>query len=223
MQKCIYCGGDLYKLKDGRVLCKSCKQKISVRRTQRILNIIDQFCYAKTAIQCSVDLNLNYTTVLSYYKDLRSMIINYLENTYEEYKNITFEYDEYVYCNKNKKNDKTAIFDAHDFLTFNHGDYIYNLLLPPLNRFRSTLTHNELDNAHYKEFVRFLNLHRISKLQQNNSKIIQFWRFFDDFISSFHGVQSKNFIYYLKEAEFFFNIQDIKKRKEILQQLWFHP
>jgi transposase-like protein len=64
---------------------------------------------------------------------------------------------------------------------------------------------------------------KIIKISEHDNAITKFWHYFEQFITSFKGVSNEHFPYYLKEAEFKFNIPIIEERVTILEQLYFHP
>jgi len=106
--------------------------------------------------------------------------------------------DEYLYLPKKTKDLTKAI----NILTFNYDHKIYNILMPPLYF------------SDEKELKRFMRTARI-QTGDDFSQIREFWKYFEDRIARYKGVGKENFIYYLKEAEFFYNFAD-RKLKELL-------
>ncbi|NPA82461.1 MAG: transposase [Epsilonproteobacteria bacterium] len=217
--KCIYCKNKTYLLKNGYRKCKVCKRKFSPLKVKKELSLIKCFCEDLNALKCSEKLNLNYITVKKRYDHFRKLIALFLEKEYEKKKEV-LEFDEYLYLQKSKRRDKKNIFDAYNFLTFDYGGKVYNLLMPDLSRFKPSFLEDGLDELYYQEFQRFLKIHRVAKLTSHKNQITKFWEFFEEFILKYKGINRDNFFYYLKEAEFKFNYSK-QKQKEILQSLIF--
>lgn len=200
MNLCPYCDSkQLYVLKNGHIKCSCCKKKYSLKKIQTNQKIIQAFCENATALQCHKKLHLNYVTVQNRYKKIREFIVHYLDEQYKQKKEHSEQYDEYIYL-KSKN-----IYEAQNFLTFIYENKIYNLMLPSLYKFK---TYHESQ----KELTKFLFLNKIAKLQSKTSLINDFWLFLEEFLKKYKGVESANFIYYLKEAEFKFNY---KKEKQL--------
>ncbi len=207
MNQCSYCNAKhLYKLANGYVKCAKCKRKQSPKRYERIVSLTHAFCLNKNALQTSKDLNLNYITVYKHYQLCRKLITSFLDQLNKEQTIQSNEYDEYIYM----KNDN--IYTAQNFLTFVYGHEVYNLMLPSLYKFRTYSKSEE-------ELSKFLFLNKIAKIESKNGVISEFWKFLEDFLKKYKGVNSSNFIYYLKEAEFKFNYEP-KAQKEILLKLF---
>ena len=193
--KCIYCNNEnLYKLKSGQLKCAKCKKKFSPKKIQTDSEIIECFINDLTANQSAKKLNMSYVTVKKRYELFRSLIANFLEEQYAN-KDV-IEYDEYIYLQKSKKKIKENIFDAQNFLTFHYDDKVYNLLMPNLNRYKS---------SNIKEFSKFMMMNKISKTKKGENLITQFWIFFENSILKYKGINDDNFFFYLKEIEFKFN------------------
>ena len=204
MEKCISCNNNkLYYLKNEHIKCANCKKKFSLKKYNRELKLIKSFCNNKTALQCSQELKLNYVTVSKRFMFYRKFIITFLDNEYKKRKNNKYEFDEYIYA---KSND---LKNSHNFLTFNYDGYIYNLMLPSLNKFISS---NE------KDLSNFIKFNKIAKLKSSNSRINDFWDFLENFLKKYKGLKKENFILYLKECEFKFNYT-IKTQEETLLKL----
>lgn len=170
-----------------------------------------------TANQSADYLGINYLTVKVRFELFRGLIANFLEDAYQG-KDV-LEYDEYIYLNKSKKKVKENIFDAQNFLTFHYEDKIYNMLMPNLNRYKNEFLDSGAQEAHFKEFSKFMMLNKISKTQKRENLITKFWIFFEQEILKYKGIRDKNFFYYLKEIEFKFNYS-YKEQKEILSSLY---
>lgn len=201
MTKCIYCNcTKLYELTNNHLKCSSCKRKFSLEKIKIQKEILKYFCLDFTALEASKELKKSYNTIQNKYKTYRSYIIDYIETNYEDIKSTNYEFDEYIYSkDKNLKN-------AHNFLTFNYSNYIYNIALPSLNSKFTMLKTN-------KDLEKFLKYNKIAKLESFNSYINEFWVFFESFLKKYKGVTAKNFNIYLKEAEFKFNYSSLEQEK----------
>ncbi|BCD62379.1 hypothetical protein NitYY0826_C1255 [Nitratiruptor sp. YY08-26] len=210
--RCIYCNAPTYLLGNGYRKCKKCKRKFSPAKIARKEKIVKCFCENLSVNECMRRSGYNYVTIKSYYDAFRKKIAAFME---EEYLNRqeTRAYEEYIYL-ESSKDPKKDIFDGYNFLTFDYGGRIYNLLMPDLSRFKPYFSEDGLNEVYYKEFKNFL---RISKLQKNsqNRLIYDFWSYLEDLLPKYRGIKRENFFYYLKEAEFKFNF-DCEKLKEIV-------
>ncbi len=208
MNNCSFCHTThLYLLRNGHIKCAQCKRKFSPKKYERDKKIIQSFCNNTNALQASKLHNLNYVTVQKRYQNLRRLITTYLDNEHHKDSMLSQEYDEYIYM----KNEN--IYAAQNFLTFNYHNRIYNLMLPSLYKFRTFDKNDE-------ELSKFLFLNKIAKLESKYGKINEFWEYLEEFLKPYKGVNSENFVYYLKEAEFKFNY-DKKVQEEILLKLYF--
>ena len=219
-EKCIYCGSiHLYMLSDGRVKCPLCKRRYGLKKLRRDLSLLSLFCDDTSAKEASERAGCSYPTAKKAFGRFREATLPLLEEEYEKHRGDILEYDEYLYLDHYKREKKRFIFDAHDFLTFDYGGRVYNILMPSLNRYKNSLLSDGMEDIYYEEFSRFLKIHRVTKLRTHKNTIIRFWSYLDDFMKKYRGVNDSNFIYYLKEAEFKFNHPDPKERFETLKTL----
>lgn len=219
---CIYCHHHLYRLSDGMVKCSVCKKKYSQKRVAQIKSLIQLFCEDENALSASKSLQLSYATVLKYYQQFRRTAAEYCEHQYNRNRTAEYQYEEYLYTEKSKRRDKTAIFDSHNFLTFSYGDKVYTLLMPSLRIFKHQFVEDHLEGVYHKEFSRFMRTSKIIKISEYDNVIEKFWHYFEQFITPYKGVSHEHFPYYLKEAEFKFNTP-VQHRSLIIEQLYFHP
>lgn len=201
------------------VKCPSCRKKYSLQKIHTDFSVIDAFCDGANASAAARALQLNYLTVKKRYDLLRTLITEHLEMRYQIRTEAIDEYEEYIYLEAAKRNDQRHIFDAHNFITFDYGGWIYTLMMPSLHRYKQQFLQDNLHDVYYQEFTKFLRLNRIAKIQKQNNTITRFWRFFESFILDYRGVEPENFIYYLKEAEFKFNYSEAE-RPDVLKALW---
>jgi len=206
MNSCSFCNSkQIYKLNNGHIKCGTCKKKYSQKKLKRDKEVIQAFCNNLTVLQTSVKLHLNYVSIQRRFKELRSLIITYLDEDEHLKQMKSNEFDEYIYM-QNKD-----IYKAQNFLTFHYENKIYNRMLPSLSKYKTFNDEQELS--------KFLFLNKIAKLKSKNSLINTFWNYLEDFLKKYKGIQSKNFLFYLKEAEFKFNYEK-KAQEEILLKLY---
>jgi len=217
---CFYCDGPLSLLGDGRVQCKACRRRYAPKKLSRRLALAEAFCQGKSANEAAEELSTSYVTALAFYQQLRAHLLPLLEHDYEAAREKIEQYEETLYLDHNKRQDKRHIFEAHNFLTFAYGDRVYNILMPSLERYKQSLVDDGLAEQYWEEFSRFLIFHRIAKLESRENTIERFRRYFDDFMKNYRGIKRENFIYYLKEAEFKFNYGEacFEKLVEFMRQ-----
>ncbi len=217
---CIYCSSPLYRLKEGAVKCSRCKKKYSAERVSQILRLIRLFCGDENALNASKKTGMTYVTVLKYYQRFRWLIAEYCETQYNLHRCGHVEYEEYLYIEKSKRRDQTAIFDSHNFLTFGYGTNVYTLLMPSLEIFKDQFIEDNLEKIYVKEFSKFMRTTKIIHISEHDNAIAKFWHYFEQFITPYKGVSREHFPYYLKEAEFKFNTP-AHSRAGILETLYF--
>ena len=215
---CPYCNhSNIYNLATGQKKCAKCLRKFSPKKIERDRKLIKAFCEDKNANECAKELGINYLTVKKRYELFRGLIANYLEEEYNRFS--VDEYDEYIYLPKSKKKIPKNIFDSHNFLTFNYNTTkVYNLLMPKLNNYKEQFLDDGLDETYFKEFSKFMMFNKIAKTTKRENTITRFWEFFEESIIKYKGIDSENFIFYLKECEFKFNYSK-EEAKAILQEL----
>ena len=218
--KCIYCNHTkLYKLANGYLKCALCKRKISPAKIEKTKRIIDAFCKNLTAREASEECKCSYMTAKTHYDHMRLIITQYLEDRYNEHAGDIKEFDEYFYLEKSKKKNEDTIFDIQNFLTFDYGGKVYNILMPSLRKYRTHLLDDGMQHEYYNQFSRFITFRRVAKLEHLDNTIIKFWNFFEENIKRYRGVDKEYFIYYLKELEFKFNYTQ-EEQKNILYLLY---
>ncbi|NPA30236.1 MAG: transposase [Epsilonproteobacteria bacterium] len=212
------CGAPVYRLKDGRIRCSRCRRRYGLKRLEREYRLMQCFCDDLSARRAAQSAQTTYATAKKSYDRFRRLLLPYLEHCYTAHRDEVVEYDEYLYLDHSKRRDKRHIFDAHNFLTFDYGGKVYTILMPPLGRYKHAFLHDGLEDVYYEAFSRFLKIHRIARLRSLENTIVRFWRYFDEFMKKYKGIEADNFIYYLKEAEFKFNHPN-PERAEVLRRL----
>ncbi|MEN4053868.1 transposase [Sulfurimonas sp. NWX79] len=205
LEKCLWCQGYVYILNDNRIKCSQCNKKISRNKINKIFTIIEAYINNESALQLANRMQVSYTSIHSYYEELRFLCANISEKEYEKYRNINCEYEEYFYLEKSKKNEQEAVFDAHNFLTFDYNGHIYTLLLPSLHKYKNKMIEDSIESTYLHEFNKFKRISRLIKVSKHHNNIVQFWDYFEKSIIIYKGIKSDHFIYFLKEFEFKYN------------------
>lgn len=210
---CPYCKSKrLYKLKDDYKKCSSCYKKFSPRKIETDYKTIEFFCNNISANRCAKLLNINYRTVQNRYSFFRKLIANFLEN--EHYASIqdNSSYEEFYYfTNREKKKKNKSLYDAINIIGFYSNRKIFTLLMPKLPKYDS-----QEDN---KDFERYLKWHKIYSANSYTTPLNVFWKYLEENLKKYKGINEENFFYYLKECEFKFNFlqnRQIEILKEIL-------
>lgn len=214
IKQCPFCGSKrLYILKDNYKKCSYCSKKFSLKKVQKDFTIIEFFCNNISAHRCAKILNLNYRTVQNRYMLFRKLIANFLE---EEHYNEVLDnssYEEFYYFNeKEKKNKKKSLYDAVNILGFYSNRKIFTLLMPKLPR------HDTSKGD--KEFEQYLKWHKLYSHYSYATPLSVFWKYLEENLKKYKGINEKNFFYYLKECEFKFNFLQ-NRQIEILKDLYF--
>ncbi|MDQ7068443.1 MAG: transposase [Sulfurimonas sp.] len=203
--ECLYCGNSLYRLADKRVKCSVCNKKLSMEKLNRIMTLIYAFVHNESANELAKRSSYSYVSVQKYYKEFRILIGTICEREYELCRAGACEYEEYFYLEKAKRSKKNAIYDAHNFLTFDYSNHIYTLLMPSLHKYKEQFIEDSLEDVYLSEFNKFKRDSRIIKISSHHNNIVKFWEYFEAQIVHYKGVSRKSFIYYLKEYEFKYN------------------
>jgi transposase-like protein len=214
------CHAATYSLGDGMLKCSKCRRRYSPRKVEKERRLIDAFASGMTASEATRHTGASYPTVRNRFHTFRLLLTTFLETQYEQRTEEVREFEEYLYLEASKRGDKANIFDAQNFITFDYGGRIYNLMMPSLARFKQGFLDDGLDELYHTEFSKYLKRHKIAKLEKKLNKITEFWLYFEGFITRFKGVNAEHFPYFLKEAEFRFNYPP-KEQTAILEKLWF--
>jgi transposase len=136
LQACPYCRSTLYVLNDGMLKCSRCRRKTSPRRHAKVLHLIDAFCRGENARECASRLSYSYATVHSHYDTFMQLCAHISEAQYEAVRDKPCEYEEYFYLERSKRGKPNAVFDAHNFLTFDYEGHLYTIVMPSLDQYR---------------------------------------------------------------------------------------
>jgi len=147
------------------------------------------------------------------------VLLPWLEARYEAHRHQVREYDEALYLPAAKRRKRGAIFDAHNYLIFDYGAGVYTLLMPSLARYKEQFLADGMEDLYAREFARFLRRHRVARLESIDNTLDRFRYFVEAQLRRYRGIPPEQFIDYLKEAEFKFNLSDPSSRYELLRTL----
>jgi transposase-like protein len=200
--KCIYCEHPYtYALADKQRKCSKCKRKFSPRKLAREKQLLALFTEGYNATETAKKTKMHFATVQKYYEGFRRDIALYADKMYQHNSHRISGYDEYLYLPKTLKIEKN-IDKLQHFLTLSYDKKVYNIMMPKTKR--SLLLGNEAQED--KLLLKYLTFHKIAKLSKAQSTITKFWDYFEAFILQYKGVSDEQFIFYLKEAEWRFNL-----------------
>ncbi|RXJ83964.1 hypothetical protein [Arcobacter cloacae] len=208
---CKYCKNNtFYRLKNDYIKCKSCARKYSLKKLKTDENILIGFWQNKTALELSKELNLNYKTIKTRFDEIRYKLSKFLEEEYFKMPKDYSEYEEFYYFSKKQKllNVK-SLYEAVNIIGFYSNEKVYTLLMPNLKHRR------ESKNEGFEEY---LNWHKIYSKESYKTKLYDFWRFLEENLKKYKGVEYDTFFFYLKECEFKFNYEK-EEQLEILKNL----
>mgnify|MGYP000135583775 CR=1 FL=1 len=213
--KCPYCDyTKLYDLKNNYKKCASCKTKFSTNKVQTDIFCIEYFSNNINANKTSQILDLNYRTVQNRYTLFRKLIASFLDEEYNNSIKDNSSYEEYYYFPttiQNKK--KRSLFDATNIIGFYSNKKIYTLLMPKLPKYSS--------QTNTKDYEYYLKWHKLYSKNSYQTPLSIFWKYLEENLKKYKGVDEKNFFYYLKECEFKFNYLH-NMQIEILKNLYFN-
>jgi transposase-like protein len=205
LTECVVCHNFVYILADGRVKCSVCHKKISLEKINKIITLIQAYVDDESALHLAKRLHLSYASVQQYYEDFRRVSAKICEDEYEQRRNKKCEYEEYFYLENSKKLKREAVFDAHNFLTFDYEGHIYTLLMPSLQQYKSQFLEDSVEDAYVDEFKKFKRESKIIKVSKYFNNIVQFWDYVEAATRKYKGINNEMFIYFLKEFEFKYN------------------
>lgn len=210
--KCIYCSHPkTYTLSEGQIKCAKCKRKFSPVKYEKDLKVIELFLEGVNAAKAAKQTNSHFLTIKKRYDEIRKKIALYADEQYRRNSHNVTEYDEYLYLPKSIRAFDKNMHKIQNFLTLSYGDKVYNIMMPTLQKYDYDLN----EEKQTRKLSKFLRFHKVAKLQTMQNSITGFWDFFEDFIIKYKGVSDREFIYYLKEAEWRFNFT-LEEQREIL-------
>jgi len=211
---CPFCDNNsLYNLQDNYKKCKSCKTKFSLTKLETDLKIINFFCNNINANKTAKLLDVNYRTVQNRYMLFRKLIASFLEDEYNRSIKDNSSYEEYYYFTQRKQNKKNrSLFEAINIIGFYSSQKIYTLLMPRLPKYSA--------QSSTKDYEYYLKWHKLYSINSYKTPLSIFWKYLEENLKKYKGIDEKNFFYYLKECEFKFNYLQ-NRQIEILKNLYF--
>jgi len=201
--KCIYCEHPYtYLLANEQRKCGKCKRKFSPKKIAREKKLFYHFKKGDTARTTSFETQMHFATIQKYFNKFRRNLAFYADKQYQQNSHKVTGYDEYLYLAKSLKIED-HIDKLQHFLTLSYDKKVYNIMMPKTKR--SLLPNDEAQD--HKLLLKYLTFNKIAKLSKAQNTIRDFWDYFENFICKFKGVSDEQFIYYLKEAEWRFNIK----------------
>ena len=199
-----------YTLANDYIKCKTCAKKYSLKKLQKDNLIIIQFCENKNALKISKELELNYKTIKDRFDIFRKRIALFLEHEYNHSIKDYNEYEEFYYIKeREKKKKKKSLSESINIMGFYSNKKVYTLLMPKIGRRAFDIEDG---------FIQYLNWNKIHSLNSHQTNLNIFWKFLEDNLKKYKGVEEDNFFYYLKESEFKFNYTK-DEQIEILRNL----
>ena len=200
--------------------CSDCRRKLSPRRHEKIVRLISAFCRGENALACAKRLEYSYVSVHTHFDGFRQLCAHISEDRYESLRHKSCEYEEYFYLERSKRGRKNAVFDAHNFLTFDYEGHLYTIVMPSLTQFRQQFIDDNLESVYASEFARFKRQSRLIRISKRHNSIVRFWEFFEQNILRYRGVSRESFPLYLKEMEFRFNYAP-DKQPDLLETYYY--
>ena len=157
-------------------------------------------------------MGINYKTVKDRFDIFRKKIALFLENEYNNSIKSYNEYEEFYYIKeREKKKKKKSLSEAINIMGFYSNEKVYTLLMPKIGKRAFDIEDG---------FIQYLNWNKIHSLNSHQTNLNKFWKFLEDNLKKYKGMEEDNFFYYLKESEFRFNYSK-DEQIEILKNLYF--
>src|SRR3989344_5337275 len=185
-RKCIYCSSNkLYRLKDKRIKCKQYEKKYSLTQLKKEMLILYYFYLELSASKTADELDIDYGVVHRKFMQFRKRIAEYCNQEANKL-NGELEIDENVSAEilmneiKNKT-EKGSVFYTDGWKSYKslHQFGKHNIIRHDKNEF--------------------------AKIKNHINGIEGFWSFAKERFYKYHGINRKNYPFYLKEMEFRFN------------------
>lgn len=211
---CPYCKSRrVYNLKNDYKKCSSCRRKFSPRKIETDLRVIELFCNNINANSCAKILKVNYRTVKNRYTLFRRLIAYYLQEEHYNTIHDNSSYEEYYYFTNRQKKDKSrSLYEAINIIGFYSNKKVFTLLMPKLTKY------NTVEDT--KSFESYLKWHKIYSQYAYATPLSVFWKYLEENLKKYKGINEENFFYYLKECEFKFNYLQ-NKQIEVLKDLYY--
>ena len=222
-RKCIFCDKyGLYRLADKRVKCKHCNKKYSLTQIKREMEILYYFYIEVSARKTAKELNLDYRLVHRKFMHFRKRIADYCNQEARKL-NGELELDESYFGGRRKgnrgrgANNKAIAFGilerkgkVHTIVVENvRAETLMEAIESKTKKGSVFYTDGFRSYADLKQYGKH-NVIRHDKDEFANEKnhingLEGFWSFANERFHKYHGIDKKNYPFYLKEMEFRFN------------------
>ena len=222
-RKCIFCDKyGLYRLADKRVKCKHCNKKYSLTQIKREMEILYYFYIEVSARKTAKELNLDYRLVHRKFMHFRKRIAEYCNQEARKL-NGELELDESYFGGRRKgnrgrgANNKAIAFGilerkgkVHTIVVENvRAETLMEAIESKTKKGSVFYTDGFRSYADLKQYGKH-NVIRHDKDEFANEKnhingLEGFWSFANERFHKYHGIDKKNYPFYLKEMEFRFN------------------
>jgi transposase-like protein len=173
-------------------------------RLERIERLRTLFLAGLPAAHTAKQTGSHPATVHKYYAQFRRELAAESDAAYQRSGSQVSDYDEYLYL--------PATLDPHQdiakvkhFLTLAYDGQVYNLMMPSFEQ----IGFDPTDRDEQKLLYKYLRFNTVSQLSTQRTTIQNFWEYFERFIARYKGVSDAQFVYYLKEAEWRFNMFEV--------------
>ena len=222
-RKCIFCDKyGLYKLADKRVKCKHCKRRYSLNQLKREMEILYYFYIEVSARKTARELNLDYRLVHRKFMQFRKKIAEYC-NLEAKKLNGELELDETYFGGKRKGNRGRGAFNkAIAFGILERKGQVHTIIVENVKAetlMKAIQEKTKKGSVFYTDgFRSYADLKQYGKhnvirhdkdefaKEKNHINGLEgFWSFAKERFHKYHGINKKNYPFYLKEMEFRFN------------------
>lgn len=221
-RKCWFCGHyGLSRLGDKRVWCSACRTKYSLQKLKTDLNVLYYFYLEVSARKCAHELKLHYKTVAHRYMQYRKAILGYSEQEFRKLKG-KIEADESYFGGKRKGNRGRGAFNKQPvFGILERNGKVYTAVVNNVSAQtlfehikKKTRKGSVFYTDDFKSYKDLKQYGKHSKIKHSKSfgkghnhinGIEGFWSYAKERFHKYHGINKKNYLYYVKEMEFRFN------------------
>jgi len=221
-RKCFFCGEyGLYKLKDKRLKCRSCRLLYSLPKLKKDLQILYFFYLELSARKAAKEIEISYNSVLNRFMFYRRMICDHLGKEFSRLYG-ELEMDESYFGGKCKgKRGRGAFNKAIVFGILERNGKVYTKVVPNVSKEtllkeikrktkKGSVFYTDCFKS-YKSLKQFGKHHKINhtytfgKSHNHINGIEGFWSYAKERFHKYHGINHDNYPLYLKEMEFRFN------------------
>ena len=220
---CIFCDKyGLYRLKNSKLKCKHCKKYYSLKRLRRNLQILYYFYLEISARKTAKELNIDYGVIYRKFMQFRKLIADYCNKEAKKL-NGELELDETYFGGKRKGNRGRGAFNKaiafgilerkgniHTVIVENvKAETLMNAIKEKTKKGSVFYTDGFRSYNDLKQYGKH-NVIRHDKDEFANERnhingLEGFWSFAKERFHKYHGIDKKNYQFYLKEMEFRFN------------------